>query len=100
MATDAEIERALATVTATLNDQELDEFDSRRIQQVVDASLGAERHLSVDGGGGLHDTDGRRIGSIRRTDSGEWITERQNPPLSAPTQPSPRRLRRASSAPC
>jgi hypothetical protein len=27
---------------------------------------------------GLHDETGRRVGAIRRTDSGEWITERQN----------------------
>jgi hypothetical protein len=79
MATDVEIERALAAVTATLNDQQLDSFDSDRVQEVVDASLGGERHLTVDDGGGLHDTDGKRVGAIRRTDSGEWITERQNP---------------------
>ena len=79
MATDVEIERALAAVTATLNDQKLDEFDSDRVQEIVNQALGDERHLTVDDGGGLHEADGRRVGAIRRTDSGEWITERQNP---------------------
>ena len=79
MATDVEIERALAAVTATLNDQKLDEFDTNRVQEIVDESLGGERHLTVDDGGGLHETGGQRVGAIRRTDSGEWITERQNP---------------------
>jgi hypothetical protein len=79
MTTDVEIERALAAVTATLNDQKLDEFDTSRIQEIVDQSLGGERKLTVDDGGGLHGSDGQRVGAIRRTDSGEWITERQNP---------------------
>ena len=35
-----------------------------------------DRALHV--GGGVHDKDGTRIGAIRRTPSGEWITERQN----------------------
>ena len=56
MATDVEIERALHVVTASLNDPE----------------------LTVDDGGGLHDETGARVGAIRQTDSGEWITERQN----------------------
>jgi hypothetical protein len=29
--------------------------------------------------GGLHDESGKRIGAVRRTPSGEWITDRQNP---------------------
>jgi hypothetical protein len=78
MATDVEIERALAAVTATLNDQKLEKFDSGRIQEIVTESLGGERKLSVDDGGGLHDETGARIGAIRRTDSGEWIADRQN----------------------
>jgi hypothetical protein len=79
MTTDVEIERTLAAVTATLNDQKLQEFDSKRVQEIVDESLGGERKLTVDDGGGLHDEGGQRVGAIRRTDSGEWITERQNP---------------------
>ena len=40
--------------------------------------IGSEQHLTVDDGGGLHDASGTRIGAIRRTSSGEWITDRQN----------------------
>jgi hypothetical protein len=76
---DIEIERALAAVTATLNDQQLEGLDRKRVQEIVDESLGAEHKLTADDGGGLHDETGARVGSIRRTDSGEWITERQNP---------------------
>jgi hypothetical protein len=75
---DVEIDRALATVTATLNDQHLDSFEASRVQELVTSSLGGSTSLTVDGGGGLHDETGRRVGAIRRTDSGEWITERQN----------------------
>jgi len=78
MPSDVEIERALATVTATLNDQKLDQFDTGRVQQIVTESLGGEPLLTVDDGGGLHDESGARRGAIRRTPSGEWITERQN----------------------
>lgn len=78
MSTDIEIERALHAITATLNDQQLDGFESRRVQEIVTASLGGEPKLKVDDGGGLHDETGARVGAIRRTPSGEWITERQN----------------------
>lgn len=78
MATNVEIERALAAVTATLNDQHLEQFDTRRVQEIVTESLGGEQLLTVDDGGGLHDKSGTRVGAIRRTPSGEWITERQN----------------------
>ena len=78
MAGDVEIDRVLATVTATLNDQQLEEWDRRRVQKIVTEALGGEPSLEVDDGGGLHDERGARIGAIRRTDSGEWITERQN----------------------
>ena len=78
MATDVEIDRALATISATLNDHGLEEYDSDRVQEIVTESLGGEQKLSVDDGGGLHDESGRRIGAIRRTGSGEWIVERQN----------------------
>jgi hypothetical protein len=99
MATDVEIERSLAAVTATLNDQQLDGFDTDRIQEIVDKSLGGERKLTVDDGGGLHDLTGERIGAIRRTDSGEWITERQNPTAersdtAIPSPPPQRKLRK------
>ena len=78
MATDVEIERALATVTATLNDQKLDHFDTKRVQRIVTESLGGQPAISVDDGGGLHDENGQRVAAVRRTDSGEWIADRQN----------------------
>jgi hypothetical protein len=97
MATDVEIERALATVTATLNDQRLSEWDTGRVQQIVSASVGVELALTVDEGGGLHDETGARVGAIRRTDSGEWITERQNhtaqrSDTAVPAPPRPSRM--------
>jgi hypothetical protein len=78
MASDVEIERALAAVTATLNDQKLEHFDPDLVQEIVTESLAGEELLTVDEGGGLHDLSGTRVGAIRRTPSGEWITERQN----------------------
>ncbi len=78
MSTDTEIERALAAVTAALNDQKVNGFDTGRVQRLVTESLDGEPPLTVDDGGGLHDETGARVGAIRRTDSGEWITERQN----------------------
>jgi hypothetical protein len=76
--TDVEIERALAIVAATLNDQRLERFDPKRVQAIITDSLGAGPNLTVDGGGGLHEESGARVGAIRRASSGEWITERQN----------------------
>ena len=78
MASDVEIGRALAAVATTLNDQKVEDFDTGRVQQVVTEALGGEPLLSVDDGGGLHDQSGARVGAIRRSPSGEWITERQN----------------------
>jgi hypothetical protein len=79
MAGDIEVERVLAAITATLNDQGVDEFETAHVQEIVSAVLGGEATLKVDDGGGVHDESGARIGAIRRTPSGEWITERQNP---------------------
>ena len=78
MATEVEVGRALAAVAATLNDQKLDHFETSRVQEIVTEALGGERLLTVDDGGGLHDLSGTRVGAVRRTPSGEWITERQN----------------------
>jgi len=78
MSSDVEIDRALAAVAATLNEQRLEQLDRQRVQDIVTESLGGEPQLTVDDGGGLHDDTGARVGAIRRTDSGEWITERQN----------------------
>ena len=77
-ATDIEIERALHAITATLNEQGLERFDPGRAQEIVTEALVGKPGLTVDEGGGLHDGSGARVGVIRRTDSGEWITERQN----------------------
>src|SRR5436305_15115478 len=100
MATDVEIERALASLTATLNDRELAEFDARRVQKIITESLGNEPHLTVDDGGGIHDETGARVGAIRRSPSGERITERQNDAAARsdtaiPTQAPQRTLRKA-----
>src|SRR5947199_2916074 len=78
MATDVEIGRALAAVAATLNDRRLEQFEQATVQEIVTEALGGEELLIVDEGGGLHERSGVRVGAIRRTDSGEWITERQN----------------------
>lgn len=78
MSTDVEIERALATVSATLNDQKVEHYERARVQEIVTGALGGEQNLTVDDGGGLHDASGARIGAIRRTPSGEWIVDRQN----------------------
>src|SRR5205807_1289855 len=98
MSGEVEIERALAAITATLNDQQLEHLDAGCLQEIVDDSLGGERKLTVDDGGGLHDETGARIGAIRRTDSGEWITERQNPEaarsgVAVPSPPPQGKLR-------
>jgi hypothetical protein len=79
MTSDVEIDRALAAVTATINEHRLDGFDAAQVQEIVNAALGGEQRLTVDEGGGLHDESGKRIGAVRRTPSGEWITDRQNP---------------------
>jgi hypothetical protein len=78
MTTDVEIDRVLAAVTATLNDHGLDSFDAARVQEIISGALGGEPEVTVDDGGGVHDAAGRRVASIRRSDSGEWIADRQN----------------------
>ena len=78
MSTNVEIDRALAVVSATLNDQKVEHYERARVQELVTAVLGGEQTLTVDDGGGLHDASGARIGAIRRTPSGEWIVDRQN----------------------
>ncbi len=78
MASDIEIDRALATITATMNDQKVESFDPRRVQDIVTQSLGGEAGLTVDSGGGVHDEAGTRVGAIRRDPDGSWIAERQN----------------------
>jgi hypothetical protein len=99
MASDVEIDRALATVHATLNDQGLEEFDRDRVQEIVVEALGGEQRLVVDDGGGVHESSGARVGAIRRTPSGEWIVERQNTAAdtsstAVPTAPPQSKLRK------
>ncbi|HEY1524557.1 MAG TPA: hypothetical protein VGF70_16230 [Solirubrobacteraceae bacterium] len=94
-----EVDRALAAVTATINEQQLDQFDRDRVQEIVTDALGGNQALSVDDGGGLHDQSGARVGAIRRTPSGEWITERQNEmaersTTAIPKQPPQSKLRK------
>ncbi len=89
MASDADIARALDAVTAALNDCGMDGFEAGRVQQIVDAALSPTQLLTVDDGGGLHDEAGRRVGAIRRTPSGEWITERQNAAAAGSEAPIP-----------
>jgi hypothetical protein len=78
MATDVEIDRALAAIRATLNDQRPEEFDRERVQELVTGALGEQENLTVDDGGGVHDESGRRVGAIRKAPGGEWLVERQN----------------------
>jgi hypothetical protein len=88
MATDIEIDRALHAIATTVNDQGLDEYDPDRVQEIVDGAV--EGSLTVDQGGGIHDESGVRIGVLRRTPSGEWITERQNERADAAETEVPR----------
>jgi hypothetical protein len=95
-----EIERALASISATLNDQQLESFDRDRVQEIATGALGGEQHLEVDDAGGVHAEDGVRVGAIRRTSSGEWIVEHQNPDahrsdVAVPAPPKQRFLRKA-----
>jgi hypothetical protein len=92
VATDVEIDRALAAVAATLNDQRLEHFDAARVQAIVTASLGGGPQLTVDDGGGLHEESGARVGAVRRTASGGWMTERQNGAAERSNKAIPARL--------
>jgi hypothetical protein len=61
----------------------MDSIDAPRLQEVIDGATGGERKLTVDDGGGLHDENGSRVAALRRTPSGEWIADRQNPEAQA-----------------
>jgi hypothetical protein len=78
VASNVEIDRALAAIATTLNDQHVEEFERERIQQLVDSAVGQPLVLRIDEGGGLHDDQGARVGAVRRSPSGEWITERHD----------------------
>jgi hypothetical protein len=98
MTTDVEIERVLAVLTATLNDHHVESFDAAAVQEMARGALGGEPVISVDDGGGVHDAAGQRIGTVRRSDSGEWIADRQNDTAersatAIPTEPPQSKLR-------
>lgn len=99
MASGIDIDHALRAVSAALNQTQLGSFERSQAQDLVDQAVGTDPGLTVDEGGGLHAPEGERLGAIRRTPSGEWIVERQNPaaagseaPISPPEPPG--RLRR------
>ena len=75
----ADIQDSLQAIAAALNDAGLDDFDTARVQPIVDAAVGGKLSLTVDDGGGLHGPAGVRLGAIRRAPSGEWIIDGQNP---------------------
>jgi hypothetical protein len=77
MPIDPRTQGSLEAIASALNEQHVEEFDTARIQQLV-IEAGASQ-LTADDGGGLHDQTGARVGAIRRSPSGEWIVERQNP---------------------
>jgi hypothetical protein len=77
MPIDPKTQSDLETVAAALNEDGVEEFDTSHVQRLVDDAVGSG--LTVDDGGGLHDQTGARVGAIRRSPSGEWIVERQNP---------------------
>jgi hypothetical protein len=98
MTTDVEIDRVLAVLTATLNDHRVESFDAMVVQEMARGALGDEPVVSVDDGGGVHDASGRRIGTVRRSDSGEWVADRQNDAAersgtAVPAEPPQSRLR-------
>jgi hypothetical protein len=74
----AGIQDSLEAIAAALNDGGLDNFDTARVQVIVDRAIGAQLSLTVDGGGGLHEPSGARVGAIRRAPSGEWVIDGQN----------------------
>ena len=74
----AGIQNLLVAIATALNDGGLDNFDTARVQGIVDEAIGDKPSLTVDDGGGLHDPLGTRVGAIRRAPSGEWIIDGQN----------------------
>ena len=98
MTTDVEIDRVLAVVTATLNDHRVESFDADAVQEMARGALGDGPAVSIDAGGGVHDAAGQRIGTVRRSDSGEWIADRQNDTAersatAVPSEPPQSKLR-------
>jgi hypothetical protein len=74
----AGIQDSLRAIAAALNDAGLDDFETVRIQLIIDGAVSRNLSLTVDDGGGLHGRSGARVGAIRRAPSGEWIIDGQN----------------------
>jgi len=80
MTSEVDRARALHSVTVTLNDQNVEEFEPARVQEIATGAMGGERHLIAYGSG----TSGElREGSIdgeavaRFTfEEGKWSAER------------------------
>jgi hypothetical protein len=72
------IQGSLQAIAKALNHGGLDNFDTARIQLIVDEAVGGKPPLTVDDGGGLHGPSGTRVAAIRRAPSGEWIIDGQN----------------------
>ena len=89
MPIDAHIAEVLERIAASLNELGLEEFDTGRVQSIVGEVTGDDPALTVDDGGGLHEQSGARLGAIRRSPSGEWVVERQNPDAPASEVPVP-----------
>ena len=79
MESQAGIQDSLRAIAAALNDAGLDDFETARIQLIIDRAVSGNLSLTVDDGGGLHGRSGARVGAIRRAPSGEWIIDGQNP---------------------
>jgi hypothetical protein len=83
MATDVEIERALNALNVTLNDQRLDRVDVARLDEIVVASLGGERHLRAvadevqpDELAWVRDDGGETVGRVELEGDGRWSVAR------------------------
>jgi hypothetical protein len=80
MADEVDLTRTLNTLSTTLNDQKLDEFDSERVQELANGATGGEMKFVAYGNG----TSGElRAGSIEgetvahiALDRGRWSVER------------------------
>jgi hypothetical protein len=81
MASEGEIDRALASITSTLNDQKAEGLDPSRVQHIVNDSLGGpqESHGVMVNPAGLQNAyifDGsRRVAEIKLAE-GRWEVEK------------------------
>jgi hypothetical protein len=79
MAEEADIARAIHTLSATLNERSLGHFDEAQIQQIVSGALGGEHRLTAHAAGAtsgeLRDEAGARVAKLDYAD-GVWTIER------------------------